>query len=169
MSEQPCQFKVGYKINSFCNTPYIYILDKDKKPALTFSSDLDGVYAHYADKKTTKIDIDLENYSPIGVKDGNLWLADTSGVGQHGVSVLNLKNKKISQLNPIDCHSVLSSMSSLNDPVPYAYGMECNGKKEIIVFDQKNRDAQLLQQLAASFPDKTVGFGNWTDSNEKAL
>ena len=60
-------------------------------------------------------------------------------------------------------------MSSLNDPVPYAYGMECDGKKEIIVFDQQNRDAQILQQLAASFPDKTIGFGNWTDSNDKAL
>ena len=169
VSEEPCQFKVGYKVNSFCNTPFIFILDKDKKPALTFSSDLDGIYAHYADKNTTKIDIDLEDYSPIGVKDGNLWLADTSGIGQHGVSVLNLKNKKISQVNPADCHSVLSSMNSLNDPVPYAYGMECDGKKEIIVFDQQNRDAQLLQQLAASFPDKTVGFGNWTDSNDKAL
>ena len=93
---------------------FTFLKSRSSKNSLTFSSDLDGIYAHYADKNTTKIDIDLEDYSPIGVKDGNLWLADTSGIAQHGVSVLNLKNKKISQVNPADCHSVLSSMNSLN-------------------------------------------------------
>ena len=49
------------KTNNFCNTSFIYILGKDKKPALTFSSDADSVYAHYTDKNTTKIDIEIIN------------------------------------------------------------------------------------------------------------
>ena len=47
-------------------------------------------------------------------------------------------------------------MTSLNDPIPYATGMECDGKKEIIYFDQDNRDAQILSQLAPNFPDKNI-------------
>ncbi len=169
VSKQPCQFKTGYRVNSFCNTPFIYILDKDKKPVLTFSSDLDGVYAHYADDKTTKIDIDLEDYTPVGLKGKYLYLSETSGLGAHGVSVLNIETKKIQSIVPEDCHSILTSMSSLNDPIPYALGMECDGQKEIIYFDQKKRDAQILSQLAPSFPDKTITLGNWTDANDRAL
>ena len=169
VSKEPCQFKTGYRVNSFCNTPFIYILDKDKKPVLTFSSDLDGVYAHYADDKTTKIDIDLEDYTPVGLKGKYLYLSETSGLGAHGVSVLNIETKKIQSIVPEDCHSILSSMSSLNDPIPYALGMECDGQKEIIYFDQKKRDAQILSQLAPSFPDKTITLGNWTDANDRAL
>ena len=169
VSKEPCQFKTGYRVNSFCNTPFIYILDKDKKPVLTFSSDLDGVYAHYADDKTTKIDIDLEDYTPVGLKGKYLYLSETSGIGAHGVSVLNIETKKIQSIVPEDCHSILTSMSSLNDPIPYALGMECDGQKEIIYFDQKKRDAQILSQLAPSFPDKTITLGNWTDANDRAL
>jgi len=169
VSKEPCQFKTGYRVNSFCNTPFIYILDKDKKPVLTFSSDLDGVYAHYADDKTTKIDIDLEDYTPVGLKGKYLYLSETSGLGAHGVSVLNIETKKIQSIVPEDCHSILTSMSSLNDPIPYALGMECDGQKEIIYFDQKKRDAQILSQLAPSFPDKTITLGNWTDANDRAL
>ena len=169
VSKEPCQFKTGYRVNSFCNTPFIYILDKDKKPVLTFSSDLDGVYAHYADDKTTKIDIDLEDYTPVGLKGKYLYLSETSGLGAHGVSVLNIETKEIQSIVPEDCHSILTSMSSLNDPIPYALGMECDGQKEIIYFDQKKRDAQILSQLAPSFPDKTITLGNWTDANDRAL
>jgi len=169
VSKEPCQFKTGYRVNSFCNTPFIYILDKDKKPVLTFSSDLDGVYAHYADDKTTKIDIDLEDYTPVGLKGKYLYLSETSGLGAHGVSILNIETKKIQSIVPEDCHSILTSMSSLNDPIPYALGMECDGQKEIIYFDQKKRDAQILSQLAPSFPDKTITLGNWTDANDRAL
>ena len=169
VSKEPCQFKTGYRVNSFCNTPFIYILDKDKKPVLTFSSDLDGVYAHYADDKTTKIDIDLEDYTPVGLKGKYLYLSETSGLGAHGVSILNIETRKIQSIVPEDCHSILTSMSSLNDPIPYALGMECDGQKEIIYFDQKKRDAQILSQLAPSFPDKTITLGNWTDANDRAL
>ena len=169
VSKEPCQFKTGYRVNSFCNTPFIYILDKDKKPVLTFSSDLDGVYAHYADDKTTKIDIDLEDYTPVGLKGKYVYLSETSGLGAHGVSILNIETRKIQSIVPEDCHSVLTSMSSLNDPIPYALGMECDGQKEIIYFDQKKRDAQILSQLAPSFPDKTITLGNWTDANDRAL
>jgi len=169
VSKEPCQFKTGYRVNSFCNTPFIYILDKDKKPVLTFSSDLDGVYAHYADDKTTKIDIDLEDYTPVGLKGKYLYLSETSGLGAHGVSVLNIETKEIQSIVPEDCHSILTSMSSLNDPIPYALGMECDGQKEIIYFDQKKRDAQILSRLAPSFPDKTITLGNWTDANDRAL
>lgn len=169
VSQKPCQYKVMNKTNNFCNTPFIYILGKDKKPALTFSSDADSVYAHYTDKNTTKIDIDLEDFTPIGLKGDFLYMAETSGIGSHGLSVLNLKNKKIQSIIPDDCHSVLNAMTSLNNPIPYAAGMECDGKKEIIYFDQNNRDAQILSQLAPSFPDKTITLGNWTDSNDRAL
>ena len=169
VSKQPCQFKVGYRANSACNIPYIFILDEDKKPALTFSSDLDGVYAHYADDKTTKIDIDLEDYTPFAVKDDLLWMYGVSGIGAHNVSVLNLKTKKIQKVVPSDCHSVISAMNSLNDKIPYAVDMECDGMKEIIYFDQEKRDAQILSQLAPSFPDKNITLGNWTDKNDKAI
>ena len=169
VSQKPCQYKVMNKTNNFCNTPFIYILGKDKKPALTFSSDADSVYAHYADKNTTKIDIDLEDYTPFGLKGELLYLTEASGIGAHGISVLNLRNKKITSIIPEDCHSLINSMTSLNDPIPYAAGMECDGKKEIIYFDQNKRDAQILSQLAPAFPDKTISLGNWTDSNDRAL
>ena len=169
VSQKPCQYKVMNKTNNFCNTSFIYILGKDKKPALTFSSDADSVYAHYTDKNTTKIDIDLEDYTPFGLKGDLLYLTETSGIGAHGISVLNLKNKKITSIIPEDCHSLINSMTSLNDPIPYAAGMECDGKKEIIYFDQNKRDAQILSQLAPAFPDKTISLGNWTDSNDRAL
>ena len=148
VSKQPCQFKVGYRANSACNIPYIFILDKDKKPALTFSSDLDGVYAHYADDKTTKINIDLEDYTPFAIKDDLLWMYGVSGIGAHNVSLLNLKTKKIQKAVPSDCHSVISAMNSLNEATPYAIDMECDGMKEIIYFNQEKRDAQILSQLA---------------------
>ena len=169
VSQKPCQYKVMNKTNNFCNTPFIYILGKDKKPALTFSSDADSVYAHYTDKNTTKIDIDLEDYTPFGLKGELLYLTEASGIGAHGISVLNLRNKKITSIIPEDCHSLINSMTSLNDPIPYAAGMECDGKKEIIYFDQNKRDAQILSQLAPAFPDKTISLGNWTDSNDRAL
>jgi acetyl esterase/lipase len=169
VSKEPCQFKVGYKANSACNIPYIYILDKDKKPALTFSSDLDGVYAHLADDKTTKIDIDIEDYTPFAVKGDLLWMYGVSGIGAHGISVLNLKTKKIQKAVPSDCHSVITAMNSLNEGIPYAVDMECDGKKEIIYFDQDKRDAQILSQLSQSFPDKNISLGNWTDKNDKAI
>ncbi len=169
VSKEPCQYKAFGKSNNFCNTPFIYILGKDKKPALTFSSDSESIYAHYADENTTKIDIDLEEYTPFAVKDDLLYLTETSGIGAHGMSVLNLRNKKITSIIPDDCHSVINSISSLNDPIPYAASMECDGKKEIIYFDQDKRDAQLLIQLAPSFPDKNISLGNWTDSNDRAL
>ena len=126
----------------------IRILGKDKKPALTFSSDADSVYAHYTDKNTTKIDIDLEDYTPIGLKGDFLYMAETSGIGSHGLSVLNLKNKKIQSIIPDDCHSVLNAMNSLNNPIPYAAGMECDGKKEIIYFDQEWRRRGLIITLS---------------------
>ena len=47
--------------------------------------------------------------------------------------------------------------------------MECEGEKDLIVFDQDNRDAQILSNLARSFPGKNIRFGNWTDNNDKAL
>ena len=169
VSQEPCQYKAFNRTNNFCNTPFIYILGKDKKPALTFSSDSDSIYAHYTDNNTTKIDIDLEDYTPFGLKGNLLYLTESSGIGAHGISVLNLKNKKIKSIVPNDCHSVINTMSSLNDPIPYAVGMECDGKKEIIYFDQDKRDAQILSQLAPAFPDKNISLGNWTDKNDRAL
>ena len=169
VSKEPCQYKAFGKSNNFCNTPFIYILGKDKKPALTFSSDSDSIYAHYADENTTKIDIDLEDYTPFAIKGDLLYLTESSGIGAHGMSVLNLRNKKITSIVPDDCHSLINSMTSLNDPIPYATGMECDGKKEIIYFDQDRRDAQILSQLAPNFPDKNISLGNWTDSNDRAL
>ncbi len=47
--------------------------------------------------------------------------------------------------------------------------MECDGYKEIIYFNQDNRDAQILMNLSRSFPDKYISFGGWTDANDKAI
>ena len=74
------------------------MLDEDKNPVLTFSSDLDGVYAHIADKNTTKIDIDLEDYSPVAIKGNNLYMANNSGLAPSAVSVFNVKTKKITRI-----------------------------------------------------------------------
>ena len=145
------------------------MLDQNKKPVLTFSSDLDGVYAHLADKETTKIDIDLEDYTPVAIKGSNLYMVNNSGLAPSAVSIFNIKTKKINKISPSDCSTVGFAYNSLNQNVPYAVQMECDGYKEIIYFDQESRDAKLLMSLSRSFPDKYISFGGWTDSNDKAL
>ncbi len=169
VSKEPCQTQIRFRASNFCNQGNIFLLDQNKKPVLTFSSDLDGVYAHLADKETTKIDIDLEDYSPVAIKGSNLYMVNNSGLAPSAVSVFNIKSKKITRISPSDCSTVRSAYSSLNQNVPYAVQMECDGFKEIIYFDQESRDAQLLMNLSRSFPDKYISFGEWSDSNDKAL
>lgn len=169
VSKEPCQFKAGYRASNFCNQSNIFLLDNDKNPVLTFSSDLEGVYAHIADNNTTKIGIDLEDYNPVAIEGNNLYMTNNSGLSPSGISVFNLKTKKITKVTPPDCSSVSGNFTSLNETVPYAIEMECDGYKEIIYFDQDTRDAQLLMNLSQSFPDKYLNFGQWTDANDKAL
>jgi len=169
VSKEPCQTQIRFRASNFCNQSNIYLLDQNKKPVLTFSSDLDGVYAHLADKETTKIDIDLEDYAPVAIKGSNLYMVNNSGLAPSAVSVFNIKTKKINKISPSDCSTVGSAYNSLNQNVPYAVQMECDGYKEIIYFDQESRDAKLLMNLSRSFPDKYISFGGWTDSNDKAL
>jgi len=169
VSKEPCQTQIRFRASNFCNQSNIYLLDENKKPVLTFSSDLDGVYAHLTDKETTKIDIDLEDYAPVAIKGSNLYMVNNSGIAPSAVSVFNVKTKKINQISPSDCSTVGSVYNSLNQNVPYAVQMECDGYKEIIYFDQESRDAKLLMNLSRSFPDKYISFGGWADSNDKAL
>ena len=174
VSNVACQYKLKYRSTNFCNQRSIFLLDENKKPILTLSSSInsDGktnVYAHLADSKTTKIDVDLEEYGVVGIDKNNVWLSGDPSGETLGVSLLNLKTKKITRINPPECHSYLGGFASLNSTAPYAVGMECEGKKDLIVFDQDNRDAQILSNLARSFPGKSIRFGNWTDKNDKAL
>tara|TARA_A100001234_G_scaffold82892_1_gene72944 strand:- start:1425 stop:3515 length:2091 start_codon:yes stop_codon:yes gene_type:complete len=174
VSNVACQYKLKYRSSNFCNQSSIFLLDKNKKPVLTLSSTIssDGktyVYAHLADRDTTKIDVDLEEYGIIGIDDNNVWLTGDPSGETFGVSLLSLKTEQITRINPEECHSYLGSFSSLNSTAPYAVGMECEGEKDLIVFDQDNRDAQILSNLARSFPGKNIRFGNWTDNNDKAL
>ena len=64
------------------------------------------MYAHIADKNTTKIDIDLEDYSPVAIKGNNLYMANNSGLAPSAVSVFNVKTKKITRVSPPDCSSI---------------------------------------------------------------
>ena len=174
VSNVACQYKLKYRSSNFCNQSSIFLLDKNKKPVLTLSSTIssDGktyVYAHLTDRDTTKIDVDLEEYGIIGIDDNNVWLTGDPSGETYGVSLLNLKTEQITRINPEECHSYLGGFSSLNSTAPYAVGMECEGEKDLIVFDQDNRDAQILSNLARSFPGKNIRFGNWTDNNDKAL
>lgn len=169
VSKEPCQFRIRFRASNFCNQSNIFLLDEDKNPVLTFSSDLDGVYAHITDKNTTKIDIDLEDYSPVAIKGNNLYMANNSGLAPSAVSVFNVKTKKITRVSPPDCSSITGTYTSLNEQIPYAVQMECDGYKEIIYFNQDNRDAQILMNLSRSFPDKYISFGGWTDANDKAI
>ena len=174
VSNVACQYKLKYRSSNFCNQSSIFLLDKNKKPVLTLSSTIssDGktyVYAHLTDRDTTKIDVDLEEYGIIGIDDNNVWLTGDPSGETFGVSLLNLKTEQITRINPEECHSYLGGFSSLNSTAPYAVGMECEGEKDLIVFDQDNRDAQILSNLARSFPGKNIRFGNWTDNNDKAL
>ena len=174
VSNVACQYKLKYRSSNFCNQSSIFLLDKNKKPVLTLSSTIssDGktyVYAHLADRDTTKIDVDLEEYGIIGIDDNNVWLTGDPSGETFGVSLLSLKTEQITRINPEECHSYLGGFSSLNSTAPYAVGMECEGEKDLIVFDQDNRDAQILSNLARSFPGKNIRFGNWTDNNDKAL
>ena len=50
----------------------------------------------------------------------------------------------------------------------YAVGMECQGMKDIVTFNN-GRDAQILTSLIRSFPDKTVELSSWSDDGMKAL
>lgn len=174
VSNVACQYKLKYRSSNFCNQSSIFLLDKNKKPVLTLSSTIssDGktyVYAHLTDRDTTKIDVDLEEYGIIGIDDNNVWLTGDPSGETFGVSLLSLKTEQITRINPEECHSYLGGFSSLNSTAPYAVGMECEGEKDLIVFDQDNRDAQILSNLARSFPGKNIRFGNWTDNNDKAL
>ena len=174
VSNVACQYKLKYRSSNFCNQSSIFLLDKNKKPVLTLSSTIssDGktyVYAHLTDRDTTKIDVDLEEYGIIGIDDNNVWLTGDPSGETFGVSILSLKTEQITRINPEECHSYLGGFSSLNSTAPYAVGMECEGEKDLIVFDQDNRDAQILSNLARSFPGKNIRFGNWTDNNDKAL
>ena len=149
VSNVACQYKLKYRSSNFCNQSSIFLLDKNKKPVLTLSSTIssDGktyVYAHLTDRDTTKIDVDLEEYGIIGIDDNNVWLTGDPSGETFGVSLLSLKTEQITRINPEECHSYLGGFSSLNSTAPYAVGMECEGEKDLIVFDQDNRDAQIL-------------------------
>ncbi|GIS46783.1 MAG: hypothetical protein Ct9H90mP19_0200 [Gammaproteobacteria bacterium] len=65
------------------------------------------MYAHFADSKTTKIDVDLEEYGIVGIDKNNVWLSGDPSGETLGVSLLNLKTKKITRINPPECHSLL--------------------------------------------------------------
>ena len=102
MSNVACQYKLRYRATNFCNQRSIFLLDENKKPLLTLSSNIDAegktnVYAHFADKKTTKIDVDLEEYGIVGIDKNNLWLSGDPSGETFGISLLNLKTKKITQ------------------------------------------------------------------------
>ena len=84
------------------------------------------------------------------------------------MSVLNLRNKKITSIVPDDCHSLINSMTSLNDPIPYATGMECDGKKKLLILIKMKRCTN-IESIGSNFPDKNISLGNWTDSNDRAL
>ena len=52
----------------------IFYFEHKKEPVLTFSSNIDTVFAHAVQEDNRKIDVDLEEYGLLGVKGSNLWL-----------------------------------------------------------------------------------------------
>lgn len=169
VSNVPCQYKVKSRVESFCNNSSIFLVDKNKEPVLTLSRDLEGIYLHKADDKTTKIDVDLEKYGIIGIEGNMVYLTGDPSGETNGVSLLNLETNKINAVNPIECHSMLGSYYSLDATAPYAVEMECDGVKDSIPLKPRSRDAQILNALRANFPNKKISLGNWTDKNDKAL
>ena len=104
----------------------------------------------------------------MGLKGSNLWLlGDPEGQTQ-GLSILNINSGKITLVTPSDCSSLLEGYVSANQTTPYAVGMECQGMKDIVTFNN-GRDAQILTSLIRSFPDKTVELSSWSDDGMKAL
>jgi len=167
-SEVPCQYRVAYRTNAFCENPNIFVLNDKKEPVLTFSSNIDTVFAHAVQEDNRKIDVDLEEYGLLGLKGSNLWLlGDPEGQTQ-GLSILNINSGKITLVTPSDCSSLLEGYVSANQTTPYAVGMECQGMKDIVTFNN-GRDAQILTSLIRSFPDKTVELSSWSDDGMKAL
>ena len=169
VSNVPCQYKEKSRVENYCNNPNIFLIDKDKKPLLTLSNDLDGVYLHRADTKSTKINVDLEKYGIIGIEGDMVYLTGDPSGETNGISLLNLKTNKINAINPVECHSFLGGHYSLGDTAPYAVEMECDGVKDSIPLEPKSRDAQILAALRNSFPNKELSLGNWTDKNDKAI
>ena len=169
VSNVPCQYKEKYRVENFCNNSNIFLIDKDKKPLLTLSNDLEGIYLHRADTKSTKIDVDLEKYGIIGIEGDMVYLSGDPSGETNGISLLNLKTNKINAINPVECHSYLGSYYSLESTAPYAVEMECDGVKDGISLNPKSRDAQILAALRNSFPNKEISLGNWTDKNDMAI
>ena len=95
MSKAPCQFKLKFRSTNYCDQSSIFVLDENKKPVLTFSNDNENIYAHLADNKTTKIDIELEEYGILGFSDNNLWLSGDPSGNSNGVSILDIQTNKI--------------------------------------------------------------------------
>ena len=168
VSDVPCQFRVGYRTNNFCDQPFIFLLDNDKKPALTFSSTKDKVFAHHITDETKKIDVDLEEYGIIGIDGNNLWLGGDPDGETMGLSILNLQTNKIRRITPKECHSAINPLFSANKSTPYAVAMECDGEKDIVLLNNE-RDAQIIGSLATSFTDKTLDLSSWTDDGSMAL
>ena len=169
VSKAPCQFKLKFRSTNYCDQSSIFVLDENKKPVLTFSNDNENIYAHLADNKTTKIDIELEEYGILGFSDNNLWLSGDPSGNSNGVSILDIQTNKIRAISPKECHSLLNYYFTVNGSSPYASMMECDGKKDVVFFDPDIRDAQILSSLSASFKDKNLSFGGWTENNDKAL
>ncbi|GIR03046.1 MAG: hypothetical protein CM15mP12_5770 [Gammaproteobacteria bacterium] len=129
MSKAPCQFKLKFRSTNYCDQSSIFVLDENKKPVLTFSNDNENIYAHLADNKTTKIDIELEEYGILGFSDNNLWLSGDPSGNSNGVSILDIQTNKIRTISPKECHSLLNYYFTVNGSSPYASMMECDGKK----------------------------------------
>ena len=87
VSNVPCQYKEKYRVENFCNNSNIFLIDKDKKPLLTLSNDLEGVYLHKADSKSTKIDEDLEKYGIIGIEGDMVYLSGDPSGETNGISL----------------------------------------------------------------------------------
>lgn len=169
VSKAPCQFKLKYRSTNYCDQPSIFVLDENKNPVLTFSNDNENIYAHLADKQTSKIDIELEEYGILGFSNNKLWLRGDPSGDTDGLSILDIDKNSIKRINPKDCHSLLNNYLSLNKSSPYASLMECEGQKDLIFFNQDSRDAQILSSLQSSFIDKNISLDGWTDNNDKAL
>ena len=168
ISDVPCQFRAGYRTNNFCDQPSIYLLDENKKPVITFSSNKDTVFAHTIGNKTQKIDVDLEEYGIVGYKNNQLWLLGDPEGNTQGVSVLNLRDRELERVTPSECHSTISSFFSVDQSTPYAVEMECEGKKDFVLLND-SRDSQILSSLSRSFQDKTLQLSSWTDDGTMAL
>ena len=67
-SDVPCQYRVAYRTNAFCENPNIFVLNNKKEPVLTFSSNIDTVFAHAVQEDNRKIDVDLEEYGLLGLR-----------------------------------------------------------------------------------------------------